>query len=174
MPAGMSATPSPAIPVKMRTPMATVLGTTPIWMMTAIGLNVGEILQQESGSGYFGTPVVIAKRLCDRADAGQILGSYMVSGLLAGRQAFEFRDLGAWELKGITGTIGWPQRWPRMKPKSVSERKPSRVRNTSTTYSSRPGALPQQVGSLESATADHVLQSCPRPMGVPALAANTG
>jgi class 3 adenylate cyclase len=28
-----------------------------------VGLNVGEVLQQKTGSGYFGTPVVVARRL---------------------------------------------------------------------------------------------------------------
>jgi len=71
-----------------------------------VGLNVGEVLQQKTGSGYFGTPVVVARRLCDRAAAGQILCSQAVSHLLAGRAAFAFRDLGALELKGLTEKIG--------------------------------------------------------------------
>jgi tetratricopeptide (TPR) repeat protein len=71
-----------------------------------VGLNVGEVLQQKTGSGYFGTPVVMAKRLCDAASAGQILCSQAVSHLLAGRAAFSFRDLGALELKGIAGKVG--------------------------------------------------------------------
>jgi class 3 adenylate cyclase/tetratricopeptide (TPR) repeat protein len=71
-----------------------------------IGLNVGEILQQDTGSGYFGTPLVVARRLCDSAASGQILASNVVSGLLAGRQAFRFRDLGLLELKGIGDRVG--------------------------------------------------------------------
>jgi len=71
-----------------------------------IGLNVGEILRQDTGSGYFGTPLVVARRLCDSASSGQILASNMVSGLLAGRQAFRFRDLGLLELKGIGERVG--------------------------------------------------------------------
>jgi class 3 adenylate cyclase len=72
------------------------------------GLNVGEILRQEAGtgSGYFGTPVVIARRLCDRAQAGQVLCTQTVAGLLAGRAAFRFRDLGAEELKGFPDRVG--------------------------------------------------------------------
>jgi class 3 adenylate cyclase/tetratricopeptide (TPR) repeat protein len=70
------------------------------------GLNAGEILRQEIGSGHFGTPVVVASRLCDRAEAGQILASSLVAGLLAGRQAFHFRDLGPAELKGIEAPVG--------------------------------------------------------------------
>ena len=53
-----------------------------------VGLNVGEVLQQKTGSGYFGTPVVVARRLCDRAASGQILTTTTVAGLLAGRAAF--------------------------------------------------------------------------------------
>jgi class 3 adenylate cyclase/tetratricopeptide (TPR) repeat protein len=64
-----------------------------------IGLNVGEALEEEAD--YFGTPVVVARRLCDRAEAGQILASSLVAGLLSGRQAFRFRDCGQMDLKGI-------------------------------------------------------------------------
>lgn len=70
-----------------------------------VGLDVGELLEQErrgTGSGYFGTPVVIARRLCDLASSGQILCSSTVAGLLRGRAAFRFRELGAQMLKGIS------------------------------------------------------------------------
>src|SRR5215468_6231797 len=69
-----------------------------------VGLNVGEVLQQESG-GYFGTPLVVARRLCDRAGAGQILCSSTVPALLSGRQAFRFRELGLLTLKGIATPV---------------------------------------------------------------------
>src|SRR5262249_53330519 len=68
-----------------------------------VGLNVGEVKRDESD--YFGTPVVIARRLCDRAPAGQILCSALVSGMLAGRQAFVFRECGPLELKGIVAPV---------------------------------------------------------------------
>ncbi|HYB12240.1 MAG TPA: AAA family ATPase [Myxococcota bacterium] len=71
-----------------------------------VGLNVGEVLQQKTGSGYFGTPVVVARRLCDRAAASQILATNTVAGLLSGRAAFNFRDLGPLELKGIADKVG--------------------------------------------------------------------
>jgi class 3 adenylate cyclase/tetratricopeptide (TPR) repeat protein len=71
-----------------------------------VGLNVGEVLRQKTGSGYFGTPVVVARRLCDRAAAGQILATTTVAGLLTGRAAFAFRELGALELKGIADKVG--------------------------------------------------------------------
>src|SRR5512134_3890705 len=53
-----------------------------------VGLHAGEALREETD--YFGTPVVIARRLCERAEAGQVLASGVVVGLLAGRQAFRF------------------------------------------------------------------------------------
>jgi adenylate cyclase len=38
-----------------------------------IGIHVGEALRREDG--YFGAPLVMARRLCERAEAGQILCS---------------------------------------------------------------------------------------------------
>jgi len=73
-----------------------------------VGLNVGEVLQLKAGTGggYFGTPVALARQLCDRAAAGQILCSQAVSHLLAGRAAFAFRELNAVELGGIAEKVG--------------------------------------------------------------------
>jgi class 3 adenylate cyclase len=64
-----------------------------------VGLNAGEALRETSD--YFGTAVVIARRLCDRADGGQILCTETVVGLLAGRAEFSFTELGKLELKGV-------------------------------------------------------------------------
>ena len=64
-----------------------------------VGLNVGEPLRDESD--YFGTPVVVARRLCDLAQAGQILCRALIAGLLPGREAFTFQDYGELRLKGI-------------------------------------------------------------------------
>jgi len=68
-----------------------------------VGLNVGEALREESD--YFGTPVVVAKRLCDRAQGGQIIASELVTRLLEGRQEFVFHPLGELELQGIAGPV---------------------------------------------------------------------
>ncbi|MDP9238524.1 MAG: AAA family ATPase [Chloroflexota bacterium] len=68
-----------------------------------VGINAGDALRAEGD--YFGTAVVTARRLCDRAGPGQILCSAIVEGLLAGRQAFSFRDLGDLELKGLTAPV---------------------------------------------------------------------
>ncbi len=64
-----------------------------------IGIHVGEVLRRDNG--YFGVPVVMARRLCDRAASGQILCSKLIAEMLAARQSFAFRELGTLELKGI-------------------------------------------------------------------------
>jgi len=68
-----------------------------------VGINAGEAMGE--GDDYFGTPVVVARRLCDRAQPGQILCSAVIESLLAGRQAFSFHDLGPLELKGIAAPV---------------------------------------------------------------------
>src|SRR5262245_23241826 len=68
-----------------------------------VGLHMGEALREETD--YFGTPVVIARRLCEQAQAGQILSSSVVVGLLSGRQAFRFSEVGALELRGLTTPV---------------------------------------------------------------------
>ncbi|HKN01146.1 MAG TPA: AAA family ATPase [Candidatus Binataceae bacterium] len=69
-----------------------------------IGIHLGEVLRRDGG--YFGTPVVTARRLCDRASSGQILCSRLIAELLASRQTFGFRDLGKLELKGLAEPVG--------------------------------------------------------------------
>jgi class 3 adenylate cyclase/tetratricopeptide (TPR) repeat protein len=64
-----------------------------------VGLNAGEAMRD--AADWFGTPVVVARRLCDMADAGQIVCSELVVSLLEGRTEFTFSDLGALELKGV-------------------------------------------------------------------------
>ena len=51
----------------------------------ASACNVGEPIRDEDD--YFGTPVVIAKRLCDAGAAGQILSSELVRGPWSARAA---------------------------------------------------------------------------------------
>ncbi len=68
------------------------------------GINVGEALAEESD--YFGTPVVVARRLCDQAGSGQIFASDIVVRLLGGRGAdITTNDLGPLDLKGITSAV---------------------------------------------------------------------
>lgn len=64
-----------------------------------IGIHAGEALRRDEG--YFGTAVVAARRLCDRAATGQILCSKLVADLLGARNSFNFRDAGVLDLKGL-------------------------------------------------------------------------
>ena len=69
-----------------------------------IGIHLGEVLRRDGG--YFGTPIVTARRLCDRGTSGQILCSRLIANVLASRQTFSFRDLGDFQLKGLTAPVG--------------------------------------------------------------------
>jgi class 3 adenylate cyclase/tetratricopeptide (TPR) repeat protein len=69
-----------------------------------VGLNAGEVLRDNAD--YFGTTVVVARRLCDRAQPGQILCSDVIAALLGGRPGFVFSELGKLELKGVPAPVG--------------------------------------------------------------------
>jgi class 3 adenylate cyclase/tetratricopeptide (TPR) repeat protein len=78
-----------------------------------VGIHVGEPLRDEED--YFGLPVVVARRLCDHAEGGEIVTSDLVRALVGPRNAFEFADLGQLELKGLSEpvaacTVEWEQR----------------------------------------------------------------
>ncbi|MGH9012052.1 MAG: ATP-binding protein, partial [Acidimicrobiia bacterium] len=74
------------------------------YLAIRVGLNAGEALRDEAD--YFGTTVVVARRLCDRAQAGQILCSDVIAALLGGRPGFVFSELGKLELKGVPVPVG--------------------------------------------------------------------
>jgi class 3 adenylate cyclase/pimeloyl-ACP methyl ester carboxylesterase len=71
-------------------------GETPL--RVRIGLNAGEPVAEEKD--LFGTAVNLAKRICDRAEPGQILVSDDVQQLAAGK-GFTFADKGEATLKGF-------------------------------------------------------------------------
>jgi class 3 adenylate cyclase len=68
-----------------------------------IGLNAGEAIS--AGDDYFGSPVVVAKRLCDRADPGQVLTSEVVRALVGSRGGYRFTPLGLTSLKGFADPL---------------------------------------------------------------------
>jgi DNA-binding NarL/FixJ family response regulator/class 3 adenylate cyclase len=70
-----------------------------------VGIHVGDVIKEEivERGDVFGSAVVVARRLCDAADAGQILVSELVLMLTAGREV-AFRPLGERELKGLPST----------------------------------------------------------------------
>ena len=68
-----------------------------------IGLHVGEPIRDEDD--YFGASVVVAKRLCDQANGGQIVASDLLRGLVGSRGGFEFVPLGPLALKGLSEPV---------------------------------------------------------------------
>jgi len=68
-----------------------------------IGLNAGEVVGVEGD--YFGTPVVVAKRLCDLAAPGQTLLSDVVRVLVGSRGGHRFVPLGSIKLKGFSDPV---------------------------------------------------------------------
>ena len=88
-----------------------------------VGLNVGEPIRDEDD--YFGTSVVVAKRLCDRATGGQILASDLVRGLVGSRGGFEFKDVGPLALKGLSEPMrSWDITWFAAADESIPGRVP--------------------------------------------------
>jgi WD40 repeat protein/DNA-binding SARP family transcriptional activator len=68
-----------------------------------IGLHVGEPMRDEDD--YFGTSVVVARRLCDAAAPGQIVASDLVRELVEPRRRFTFADAGSTALKGLAEPV---------------------------------------------------------------------
>ncbi|HWW53946.1 MAG TPA: BTAD domain-containing putative transcriptional regulator, partial [Acidimicrobiales bacterium] len=68
-----------------------------------VGLHAGEAVRDDGD--YFGTPVVVAKRLCDAAGPGEIVASQLVRELVGSRGGFEFVELERLELKGLGAPV---------------------------------------------------------------------
>ena len=74
-----------------------------------VGLNAGEPIAEDDD--LFGTSINLAARICDRAEAGQILAANVVRELAAGKD-FLFADLGETELRGSEDPVKlWELRW---------------------------------------------------------------
>lgn len=83
-----------------------------------VGLHVGEAIQEDDD--YFGTPVVVAKRLCDQASGGQVLASELVRDLVGSRGQFDFQSLEPVALKGVTLPVPACQvAWEHSEPASL-------------------------------------------------------
>jgi class 3 adenylate cyclase len=65
-----------------------------------VGIASGEAVHEDHD--YFGRPVVVAKRLCDAADPGDLLVSEPPPGVIAGSAA---RELGPLALKGLSEPV---------------------------------------------------------------------
>ena len=71
--------------------------------MVRVGLHAGEPVRGEDD--FFGTAVIVARRLCDLAQGGQILASEIVARLIGVRDGFRFTTLGPLALKGIAEAV---------------------------------------------------------------------
>ena len=97
-------------------------------MQVRIGLHAGEPIRDKAD--FFGKSIVIARRLCDSAEGGQIFVSDLTHSIVAPSGAFEFGELGSLALKGIAAPIEahevvWDPNAPRptlMVGRDVAER----------------------------------------------------
>ena len=68
-----------------------------------VGVHVGEPVRD--GDDFFGTAVVVARRLCDAAVGGQILASDLVRGLVEPRGEHRFCAIGPLPLRGLNESM---------------------------------------------------------------------
>jgi DNA-binding NarL/FixJ family response regulator len=73
----------------------------------SVGLDAGEPLPE--GDDLYGTPVIVASRLCDVAGAGEILASEVVCRIAGPRVAEPIHPAGALRLRGISGRVASSQ-----------------------------------------------------------------
>jgi len=122
-----------------------------------IGLHAGEPAREDED--YFGTPVVVASRLCDRAAGGQILVSDLVRGLVGTQESMRFRSLGPLVLKGLSVPVPtWEAVWdgdaaepPPTPASALLAPLPEPIGKSSTAFVGRDPALAQLRAALVSA-----------------------
>ena len=84
-----------------------------------VGVHAGEPTAEEDD--FFGTPVVVAQRLCARAEGGQVLVSALVSALAGSRANATFEPLGGLLLKGLAVPVeACAVRWVANEPAAVT------------------------------------------------------
>ena len=89
-----------------------------------VGLHAGEPLRE--GDDFHGEAVVVASRLCNQAEGGQILTSELVAGLVGSRGGFRFQPAGRLRLKGLPEplaavTVDWrPAEVPAPRPATAA------------------------------------------------------
>jgi DNA-binding NarL/FixJ family response regulator len=84
--------------------------TAPDALGLRVGLDAGEPLPD--GDDLYGTPVIVASRLCDAAGAGEILASDLVRQVAGRRVAELFQPAGALKLRGVADRVATSQvRW---------------------------------------------------------------
>jgi class 3 adenylate cyclase/DNA-binding SARP family transcriptional activator/tetratricopeptide (TPR) repeat protein len=68
-----------------------------------IGLHAGEPIAADDD--FYGRAVVVASRLCDSANGGEVRASRVVRDLVGERPGLSFRDIGALELHGLAQPV---------------------------------------------------------------------
>ena len=76
-------------------------GAEAVSLAVRMGLSVGEPVEEEED--LFGKSVILASRIADKASAGQVLTSQVVFALAGTTGDLEFREVGSFELKGMSG-----------------------------------------------------------------------
>lgn len=89
-----------AVAMQQAVAAADALAPDEVRLAIRVGVHTGEPIETEQGE-LFGIAVVVARRLCDLAAAGEILVSDLVRALLAPRREWDFEDRGTHELKGV-------------------------------------------------------------------------
>jgi DNA-binding NarL/FixJ family response regulator/class 3 adenylate cyclase len=95
-----------------------------------IGLDAGEPV--EDGDDVYGTPVIVASRLCDAADAGEILASDLVRQVAGRRGEALMRPRGSLRLKGMgapvaVAEVSWQEEPPEPEPEPEAPARPITV-----------------------------------------------
>ncbi len=79
-------------------------------MLLRVGVGAGEVTSDVGD--FFGMPVVVAARLCDRCATGEVLVADLVRQLVEGDTSIDLRDPAEYDLKGIDGPQrAWRLHW---------------------------------------------------------------
>ena len=92
-----------------------------------VGLDAGEPLPE--GDDLFGTPVIVAGRLCDLAEPGEILASEVVCRIAAPRITEPILPAGAFKLRGVAERVGAARLlWlPEAEPRDAGSDEPAQA-----------------------------------------------
>jgi hypothetical protein len=83
-----------------------------------VGISAGDVTLEDGDC--FGTPVIEACRLCDRAGGGQVLVADLARLLARGRGGHVFRSVGDLDLKGLPDPVGTSEvAWEPIEPHRV-------------------------------------------------------
>ena len=95
--------PSAVDAVRCAVGMQRATATMPGGLELSVGLDAGEPVAE--GDDLFGTPVIVAGRLCDAAEPGQILASEVVGQIAGPRVAEMMGRVGALKLRGVADRV---------------------------------------------------------------------